>query len=136
MDRVFFTALDFWQRFTFTRYLVASAVALAFDVAVFASLIALYGDPTIASAIGYIAGIVIHWTVSANMVFPRKTMDGGGLHIQRALFAGSALVGLAITMLTVELLGRGGVHPIMAKSVAISISFVAVYAMRKWGVFK
>ena len=74
--------------------------------------------------------------VSANIVFTGKTRDGSALHVQRALFAGSALVGLGITVTTVELLGRLGIEPIASKAVAIGISFVAVYAMRKWGVFR
>ena len=136
MDRAIASALVLWHRFTITRYLAASIIALAFDVAVFASLVALGSDPTIASAAGYCAGIVVHWLVSANIVFTGKTRDGAALLIQRALFAGSALVGLGMTVATVEILGRAGVHPIPSKGVAIGISFVAVYAMRKWGIFR
>ncbi len=136
MDRAIASALVLWHRFTITRYLAASIIALAFDVALFSSLVAMAVDPTLASAAGYCAGIVIHWLVSANIVFTGKTRDGAALHIQRALFAGSALVGLGITVATVEILGRVGVHPIPSKGVAIGISFVAVYAMRKWGVFR
>jgi putative flippase GtrA len=136
MDRAIASALVLWHRFTITRYLAASIIALAFDVALFASLVALGIDPTIASAAGYCAGIVIHWLVSANIVFVGKTRDGTALQVQRALFAGSALVGLGITVATVEILCRLGTHPIPSKGVAIGISFVAVYAMRKWGVFR
>lgn len=136
MDRAVASALVLWHRFTITRYLAASIIALAFDVALFASLVALAMDPTIASAAGYCAGIVIHWLVSANIVFVGKTRDGAALHVQRALFAGSALVGLGITVVTVELLDSAGGHPIAAKAVAVAVSFCAVYAMRKWGVFK
>ena len=136
MDRAIASALVLWHRFTITRYLAASIIALAFDVALFSSLVALAMDPTIASAAGYCAGIVIHWLVSANIVFTGKTRDGAALHIQRALFAGSAMIGLCITVATVEILGRIGVHPIPSKGAAIGISFVAVYAMRKWGVFR
>lgn len=135
MDRAIASALVLWHRFTITRYLAASIIALAFDVALFASLVALAIDPTIASAAGYCAGIVVHWMVSANIVFTGKTRNGTALHIQRALFAGSALVGLGITVATVELLGRVGLHPIPAKAMAVGVSFTAVYAMRKWGVF-
>jgi putative flippase GtrA len=136
MDRTIASALNIWHRFTITRYLVASVIALAFDVALFASMVALGVDPTMASALGYCAGIIVHWTVSANIVFTGKTRDGTALHVQRALFAGSALVGLAITVATVELLGRAGLHAIAAKGVAVGVSFGAVYAMRKWGVFR
>lgn len=136
MDRTIASALNIWHRFTITRYLVASVIALAFDVALFASMVTLGVDPTMASALGYCAGIIVHWVVSANIVFTGKTRDGAALHVQRVLFAGSALVGLAITVVTVELLGRAGLHAIAAKSVAVGVSFGAVYAMRKWGVFR
>lgn len=136
MDRALASAMVVWRRFTITRYLAASIIALAFDVALFSSLVALAIDPTLASAAGYCAGIVIHWMVSANIVFTGKTRNGAALQIQRALFAASALIGLGITVATVEMLGRAGVHPIPSKGVAIGISFAAVYAMRKWGVFR
>jgi putative flippase GtrA len=136
VERAVASALVLWHRFTITRYLAASIIALAFDVALFASLVALAADPTIASAAGYCAGIVVHWLVSANIVFTGKTREGTALQVQRALFAGSALVGLGITVATVELLGRASVHPIPSKGAAIGISFIAVYAMRKWGVFR
>ena len=136
MDRTIASALNIWHRFTITRYLVASVIALAFDVALFASMVTLGVDPTMASALGYCAGIIVHWMVSANIVFTGKTRDGAALHVQRVLFAGSALVGLAITVVTVELLGRAGLYAIAAKGVAVGVSFGAVYAMRKWGVFR
>ncbi len=136
MDRTIASALNIWHRFTITRYLVASVIALAFDVALFASMVTLGVDPTMASALGYCAGIIVHWMVSANIVFTGKTRDGAALHVQRVLFAGSALVGLAITVVTVELLGRAGLHAIAAKGVAVGVSFGSVYAMRKWGVFR
>lgn len=136
MARALISAAQLWQRFTLTRYLAASMIALGFDVALFSSLVAVGTDPTLASAAGYGAGIVVHWMVSANFVFTGKTRAGAALHIQRALFAGSALVGLGITVATVELLGRVGVHPIPSKAAAVGISFFTVYALRKWGVFK
>ena len=104
MDNAVETVFQFWQRFTFTRYLAASIVALAFDVASFSSLVATGISATTASATGYSIGIVIHWMVSAHYVFPGKTRDGSALQWQRVLFAGSALLGLAITVATVTIL--------------------------------
>ena len=52
MDRAIASALVLWHRFTITRYLAASIIALAFDVALFSSLVAVGSDPTIASAAG------------------------------------------------------------------------------------
>lgn len=129
-------ALSIWHRFTFSRYLVASIIALAFDMASFSTLITLGQSPTLASAMGYCVGIIIHWLVSAEIVFPGKTREGAALAWQRVLFAGSAMLGLAITVATVTVLARVGVHPVPAKGVAIVISFFAVYAARKWGVFR
>ena len=136
MDNAVETVFQFWQRFTFTRYLAASIVALAFDVASFSSLVATGVSATTASATGYSIGIVIHWMVSAHYVFPGKTRDGSALQWQRVLFAGSALLGLAITVATVTILSGVGIHAIAAKGAAVGISFVAVYGARKWGVFR
>jgi putative flippase GtrA len=136
MDRTVASVFDFWQRFTFTRYLAASIVALAFDVASFSSLVAVGIGATAASATGYSIGIVIHWMVSAHYVFPGKTRNGGALQWQRVLFAGSALLGLVITVGTVTVLNNLGIHAIAAKGAAVAISFIAVYAARKWGVFR
>jgi putative flippase GtrA len=136
MDRAVASVVDFWHRFSFTRYLAASIVALAFDVASFSSLFAAGVSATLASAIGYCVGIIIHWMVSAHYVFPGKTRDGSALQWQRVLFAGSAILGLAITVGTVTVLSNMGVHAIAAKGVAVAISFLAVYAARKWGVFR
>jgi putative flippase GtrA len=136
MERAYSSALDIWQRFTFSRYLAASIVSLAFDLAIFSSLVALRFEASLSSAIGYCAGIVIHWMVSAHFVFTGKAREGNALHVQRVLFAGSALLGLAITVATVALLSNAGVHAIVAKGVAVGLSFVIVYAARKWGVFR
>jgi putative flippase GtrA len=136
MERAISSAIGIWQRFTFTRYLVASVISLAFDVAIFSSMVALGISAAVSSAAGYCAGIVIHWIVSANFVFTGKARDGPALHWQRILFAGSALLGLAITVGTVALLTGWNVHPVPAKAVAIIVSFGVVYAARKWGVFQ
>jgi len=119
-----------------TRYLVASVVALAVDVAIFSLLV--YGGvaPTIASAAGYIVGIFVHWVISANYVFVGKTKAGGALHLQRALFAGSAVLGLGITVVSVSLLTELDVLPVIAKGIAVILSFSVVYIARKYGVFR
>jgi putative flippase GtrA len=135
MERTVSSMLVLWHRFTFTRYLAASVVSLAFDLAIFSSLVALHFAASLSSAIGYCAGIVIHWMVSAHVVFTGKSRTGNALQLQRVLFAGSALLGLAITVATVALLSNAGVHAIVAKGVAVGLSFVIVYATRKWGVF-
>lgn len=136
MDGAIASARLIWQQFTLTRYLAASVVALVCDMAVFAFLLEIQTDPTLASAVGYCAGIVCHWLISIRFVFVGKTRSGNELLLQRLLFAGSAVIGLAITVLTVECLSRTYVDPVTSKIVAIAISFFAVYLMRKCAIFK
>ena len=136
MERAIHSALDIWHRFTLSRYLVASVVALAVDVAVYFALVGLNLSTAIASGVGYSAGIMIHWLISSQIVFVGKVREGIAKHLQRALFAGSALLGLGITVGVVAVLSNFGSDPATAKLVAIIVSFIAVYAVRKWGVFK
>jgi putative flippase GtrA len=136
VDRALASARSIWQQFTLTRYLAASVIALAFDLAVFGVGIRLGFDAALVSAIGYCIGIVVHWLVSAQFVFVGKRRDGAALQLQRALFAGSALVGLGITVGVVSLASASGAPAMAAKAAAVAVSFFAVYALRKWGVFR
>ena len=124
------------NRFSITRYLVASIVALAFDFALMMALIAMSFVPAFASAVGYSAGIVVHWLISSSFVFPGKTRKGAALQMQRAGFLASALLGLIITVGIVSVMTGAGFMPELAKAVAIIVSFFTVYLIRKYGVFK
>lgn len=125
-----------WHRFTFARYFGASVVALIIDSSIYGIAILATIMPSIAAALGYSAGIVIHWMVSSNFVFIGKKKNGAKLQLQRALFAGSALLGLGLTIAIVQMLTTLGSGPILAKIAAVGVSFIAVYAARKWGVFR
>lgn len=92
--------------------------------------------PSVSSAIGYSIGIIAHWAVSSNYVFIGKKKSGAKLQLQRALFAGSAVLGLAITIGVVQILTDLGSGPLLAKLCAVIVSFTAVYITRKWGVFR
>lgn len=124
------------NRFSITRYLLASIVSLAFDVAFFMVLVAFMFDPGVSSAIGYSAGIVVHWLISSSFVFPGKTRDGAALQLQRLGFIGTAILGLGITVSIVSWLTDLGALPVVAKGVAVFVSFFAVYLTRKYGVFR
>ncbi len=123
-------------RFSITRYLLASIVSLAFDVALFMVLVAFMTDPGWASAAGYSAGIIVHWLISSSFVFPGKTKDGAALQLQRLGFIGTAVLGLGITVSMVSWLTDFGVLPVVAKGAAVFVSFFAVYITRKYGVFR
>ena len=90
------------NRFSITRYLLASVVSLAFDVALFMVLVAFLVDPGWASAAGYSAGILVHWLISSSFVFPGKARDGVALQLQRLGFIGTAILGLGITVAIVS----------------------------------
>ncbi|MEE9433263.1 MAG: GtrA family protein [Sphingorhabdus sp.] len=124
------------NRFSITRYLLASVVSLAFDVALFMVLVALALAPSWASGAGYSAGILVHWFISSSFVFPGKAKSGGALQMQRLGFIGTALLGLGITVAIVGWLTGMGTLPVIAKGAAVFVSFFAVYLARKYGVFR
>lgn len=124
------------NRFSITRYLLASVVSLAFDVALFMVLVAFAIDAGYSAAAGYTAGIIVHWLISSSFVFPGKTRDGAALQLQRLGFIGTAVLGLGITVSIVSWLTELGTLPVVAKGVAVFVSFFAVYLTRKYGVFR
>jgi len=124
------------NRFSITRYLVASIVSLAFDTSIFLTLVTFAIIPGYAAAVGYAAGILIHWMISSSFVFPGKAKQGGALYLQQLSFLATAVLGMAITVVTVSLMTGWGFLPIAAKGMAVFISFFTVYATRKYGVFR
>ena len=128
--------LSMLRNWTYLRYILSSAGALAVDMSLFMALFHLGVFPAAASAIGYMSGIAAHWLLSSRAVFTDTVAQRGrGRDRQKALFLGSALVGLAITTLTVGAGDLAGIDPRLAKLVAIAISFQATYLMRKKVVF-
>lgn len=125
-----------WQRFTLTRYFAASVIALGVDTLLYLVVHAAGLAAAPASMLGYAAGIIVHWAISAQIVFPDKVREGAALLRQRLLFAISALVGLALTGGVVALATQLGASPLLAKIFAVGTSFTAVYAIRKWGIFR
>jgi putative flippase GtrA len=128
--------LSMLRNWTYLRYILSSAGALAVDMSLFMALFHLGVFPAAASAIGYMSGIAAHWLLSSRAVFADNVAQRGrGRDRQKALFLGSALVGLAITTGTVGVGDLAGLDPRLAKLVAIAISFQATYLMRKKVVF-
>lgn len=119
-------------RFTFTRYLLASIVALSTDFALFMMLNHMGLPPAVAALGGYSAGLVLHWLISVHFVF---AIQAPATHAQRIAFIISALIGMVITMTLVGGLSGLGVPPAAAKLMAVPVSFLSVYAIRKYGIF-
>lgn len=119
-------------RFTFTRYLLASICALSADFALFLLLNHMGLPPAAAAFGGYSGGLVLHWLISVHFVFE---MQEPATHAQRVAFIISALIGMAITMALVGGLSSLGIPPAAAKLMAVPVSFLTVYAIRKYGIF-
>jgi putative flippase GtrA len=121
---------------TYLRYVVASGGALGLDMGLFMAALALGVPPVVAAALGYCAGMVAHWLLSSRAVFiGYLAAKGTPRRQQQALFFGSALVGLAITMAIVGLGQKLLIDPRLAKLAAIGISFQVTYLLRRKLVF-
>lgn len=120
------------------NYLLASVLALGSDAGLFLLLLDAGLAAMAASAVGYCAGILVHWLVSSRLVFAdgAAARGTGERHRQKMLFVGSALVGLAVTT---AIVGSGtalGLDPRLAKLAAIVISFQTTYMLRRHIVFR
>ncbi len=117
------------------RYLVVSAFALGCDVAVYASLIKGGVMTTAAGALGYVAGILVHYTLSTVWVFP--DVDGSRRTAPTFVkFAATGLLGLAITATIIDVLTRHAIAgAFTAKGVAIACTYLAVFLLRRGYVF-
>lgn len=121
----------------FGRYALASVVALGCDLGCFLLLLEGGVQPMAASATGYSLGIVAHWLLSTRFVFD-GAMESNGLERvrQKGLFVATALLGLAITTLSVGWGHSLGLDARAAKAVAIVVSFVATYGARRMTIFR
>ncbi len=125
------------HRIRLLRYGFASVAALAVDMGSFLVLLALAVPAAAASALGYSIGIVTHWLFSSRTVFTDTVAARGPSRTrQKALFVGSALVGLALTTLIVGAGDMAGIDPRIAKLFAIVASFAATWLLRSRVVFR
>lgn len=121
---------------TYVRYGLASVVALGVDVALFLILLAVGVSAALSAACGYVAGILIHWLISSRLVFAEgAARTSSARNRQKALFLGSALIGLALTTAIVAFGEMAGLMPLVAKAIAIGVSFQVTYLLRKLIVF-
>ncbi|MFY7835165.1 MAG: GtrA family protein [Novosphingobium sp.] len=137
MNGMILPMIDRLRRVTLLRYLLASVGALAVDMGSFLALLALGTIPVAASAAGYSLGIVAHWLLSSRAVFTDTVAaERDARNRQKALFVGSALVGLGLTTLIVAAGTMVGVDSRLAKIAAIGASFTATWLLRKRVVFQ
>lgn len=119
------------------RYGLASVGALAVDMGSFLALLALAVPAAAASAVGYALGIAAHWLLSSRAVFTGSIAERGRRRTrQKALFVGSAMVGLGLTTGIVGIGDVAGIDPRFAKLVAIGASFAVTWMLRSRIVFR
>ncbi len=119
------------------RYGLASVAALAVDMGCFLALLAFSVAAAPASALAYSVGIVTHWLISSRAVFTDTVAERGPERTrQKALFVGSALVGLTLTTVIVGGSDMAGIDPRLAKLAAIVVSFTATWLLRSKVVFR
>lgn len=125
------------QRIRLLRYGFASVAALAVDMGLFLALLAFAVPAAMGSAIAYSVGILTHWLISSRAVFNDSVAQRGPERTrQKALFVGSALVGLALTTAIVGIGEIAGIDPRLAKLVAIVVSFAVTWLLRSRVVFR
>lgn len=122
----------------FLRYVAVSIGALATDMIVFLLLLETAMPGTAASAVGYSVGIFAHWILSSRKVFHDRVSEKGtaARTQQKAMFLGSALLGLALTIIVVGAGTALGIDARIAKVAAIGTSFVLTYMLRNVVIFR
>ena len=121
----------------FVQYFLASLAALMVDMGTFVVFLNIGVTPGLAAAIGYSAGIGVHWAIVSRSVFAAGTATRGTARTQqKALFLITALAGLALTTGIVTLADALALNVIVSKGFAVAVSFVANYLARKHLVFR
>ena len=117
------------------RYFVTSLLALACDLLVYTGLLRIGLIAAAAGAIGYLAGLCLHYRLSASWVFPDPARRRRALPTF-AKFAASGLMGLIMTTTVIgglTMSGISGAFP--AKAVAVGLTYIAVFLVRRRYVF-
>jgi putative flippase GtrA len=117
------------------RYGLISVVALGADFMVFLGLTLAGMQPSLAGAVGYLAGLVLHYVLSVRFVFDvaRSAKSHARLFSE---FVVSGAVGLCITAGTIAIsTDIAHLPPVVGKAAAVVMSFAVVFILRRAIVF-
>lgn len=118
-----------------SRYSAVSVLALAVDFGVYVGLCRWAVNAPVAGIVGYAAGMLAHYILSSSFVFD-VTNSQKSAQRRLAEFAASGLFGLVLTGAVIATLTEYFAAPaIAAKAVAVALSFLAVFLLRRWIVF-
>lgn len=120
----------------FFRDACVSALALALDFAIYLALTRLQiMSPAMAGVTGYSLGLLLHYTLSVRFVFDA----GASLKTRRRLFtefAASGMFGVVTTWAVIHTaVGAFGIGSLAAKGLAVLVSFLAVFIIRRSIIF-
>lgn len=117
------------------RYIGVNMASVALDYAIFLSLLPVLGMPVLASTIGHAAAFSLNYVLSRSLVF----FDDGAHKGQRRLFAEFMATGVFGIALTASVTAAGlyvlALSPIVAKTMAMLLTFVTLYIIRSRLVF-
>lgn len=117
-------------------YLGVSIAAVAVDFALTLQLTSMGLAPALSAALGYALGMALHWELSTRLVFSGELAEAGPHRArQAALFVASGLAGLSVTMAVYATGVAMGAAAPLAKLLAVGLSFIAVYILRRHLVF-
>ena len=119
-----------------TRYTGVNIVSVTVDYAVFLALTQATGHPTTSSVAAYGLALILNYGLSRQFVFGREGFHKG----ERRLFTEFVLTGLLGLVLTALVTWLGvhavGLKPLVAKTAAVLVCFIALYAIRSRLVFQ
>lgn len=118
-----------------SRYSGVSVIALTIDFGVYVALVRFAVNVPVAGVVGYAVGMLTHYLLSSAFVFDIARSQKTA---RRRLveFAASGLLGLMLTAAVIaSLTDYFAASPISAKAVAVVVSFLAVFLVRRWIVF-
>lgn len=117
-------------------YLAVSVVALACDTMTYMAVSRLGAAAVVAGAVGYMLGMLVHYALSRAVVFDARAAGKTGRRLF-AEFMASGLMGLAMTVAAIWVAVEGlGVALLPAKIGAVAVSFVGVFLIRRFVVFR
>ena len=119
----------------YVRYIAVSGGALGVDLGLYFLSLSTGIIATLAAAIGYLTGVVVHWLLSSRLVFDDVAERGMARTRQKALFLTSAFVGLGLTVAIIAVATRYGLDARLAKLLAVAVSFQTTYILRRTIVF-
>jgi len=116
---------------TFVGFVVAGGVATVINYGLFASLYWLGVNYLVASAIGYVSGIAVSFTINKLFVFTDSTGTRGQFLRYALIYVGALAVQLALLEVGV----RAGLDPLVANAMALIIVVIGNYFVIRRFVF-